>query len=232
MSSGKERKFLSSKPSLPSPHYTLEDAWKQYGNEFNSPEEFIEHVATEIKLCNDDIQHFAQNYFYVISVDRGREVIQLYNCQKTIIQNLVDNRFNAIVASRQIGKTTIVTIYALWQACFNKDQNIFVLANKEDTAKMILDRIRLAYEEIPNWLKPAVVEFSKTSIKFDNGSKISTSTTSEQGIRGQAANCVDGSSIVTIRDKNTKRVFDISMEELYTILENGGEIIPIFIDPE
>lgn len=190
MSYGKERKFLASKPSLPSSHYTLEDAWKQYGSDYDSPEEFLETVGNEIKKCNDDIQHFAQNYFYVISVDRGREVIQLYDCQKTIIQNLVDNRFNAIVASRQIGKTTIVTIYALWQACFNKDQNIFVLANKEDTAKMILDRIRLAYEEIPNWLKPTVVEFSKTSIKFDNGSKISTSTTSEQGIRGQAANCI------------------------------------------
>lgn len=384
MSNSRERKFLASKPSLPSANYNLEDAWKQYGKDFESPEKFVEHVATEIKKCNDNILHFAENYFYVISVDRGREVIQLYDCQKTIIQNLVDNRFNAIVASRQIGKaldidtdiptpngfikmgdlkdgdyvfgsdgnptkvikawdvmynrtcyevifdngekiiadedhnwftqiinekegktrttneilkslyfenkpnhkillshskeyrslsnnndnfrtiieinkvesrpvrcitveaedhlflcgksyiptsnTTLVTIYALWQACFNKDQNIFVLANKEDTAKMILERIRLAYEEIPNWLKPTVVEFSKTSIKFDNGSKISTSTTSSQGIRGQAANCVDGSSIVTIRDKNTGRVFDISMEELYSILEKDGDILPIFIE--
>lgn len=126
--------------------------------------------------------------------------------------------------------TTLVTIYSLWLACFNKDQSIFVLANKEETAKMILARIKLAYEEIPNWLKPGVIDFSKTNIKFDNGSAISTSTTSSNGIRGQSANCVDGTSLVTLRDKTTGNIFEISMEELYSILERDGDIFPIFIE--
>lgn len=121
--------------------------------------------------------------------------------------------------------STMLTIFALWLASFNKDQNIFILANKEETAKMLLDRVRMAYEEMPNWIKPPIKELNKTALVFENGSAIRTSTTSSQGIRGQAVSCVDGSSVVTIRDKDNGNVFDISTKELAEILERDGEIL-------
>lgn len=190
MNQAASRKYLAGKKTLPSPNYSLEDSWEDHKNDFESPEKFLEHVVSEMNKCSNDILHFAENYFYIVNVDEGRKPIELYDCQKTVLLNLVNNRFNVVAASRQVGKTTVTTIYVLWQALFKKDQNIFVLANKEETAKMILERIRMAYEEIPNWLKSPAIDFSKTAIKLSNGSKISTSTTSEQGIRGQSANCI------------------------------------------
>ncbi len=128
--------------------------------------------------------------------------------------------------------TTLITIFALWLALFNTDQNIFILANKEDTAKMILSRVQLAYEEMPNWIKSPIKEFTKTRLKFENDSLIQTAATSEQGIRGQSCNCVDGDSVVTLRDKNNGNVFDISMKELTNILENNGELLTLKIIEE
>jgi hypothetical protein len=69
---------------------------------------------------------------------------------------------------------------------FNKDFTIAVLANKEDMAKEILERIKLAYQELPNWLKSGVWEFTKEIIKLTNGSKIEVSTTSADAVRGKS----------------------------------------------
>ena len=84
--------------------------------------------------------------------------------------------------------TTLMTIYSLWHACFNSDQRILVVANKEDTAKEIFSRIRMAYEELPNYLKPGVVEYGKESMKLTNGSVIGISTTTGTAARGQSIN--------------------------------------------
>ena len=99
-----------------------------------------------------------------------------------------DNRFFILLASRQIGKTTMMTIYALWIACFNEDQRILIVANKEGTALEIMSRIRLAYEELPNWLKPGVKEYGKTSVTLANGTRIGISTTTGTAARGQSVN--------------------------------------------
>ena len=106
------------------------------------------------------------------------------------MRSLRDNRFNIVLASRQVGKTTMMTIYALWVACFLEDQRILVVANKEQTAINIFKRIRLAYEQLPNWLKPGVIEYGKTSMTLSNGSSIGISTTSSDAGRGDSCNCL------------------------------------------
>lgn len=86
--------------------------------------------------------------------------------------------------------TTLLTIYSLWLACFNSDQRILVVANKEGTALEIMQRIRMAYEELPNWLKPSVERYGQTSIELVNGSRIGISTTTGTAARGQSVNCL------------------------------------------
>jgi hypothetical protein len=81
-----------------------------------------------------------------------------------------------------------MTVLALHEACFKNDKNIIVVANKEDTAKNIFKRIKMAYEELPNWLKPGVKNWGQTSVEFANGSVIKISTTTGAAARGEAVN--------------------------------------------
>lgn len=82
--------------------------------------------------------------------------------------------------------TTCLTILALWFTCFHDYKNTVIVANKEDTAKMIFKRVKLAYQELPTWLKPAVVTWGQESSEFANGSLIGISTTTGSAARGQA----------------------------------------------
>ena len=145
-------------------------------------------MVASLKKCKKNLLHFAENFFTIVNLDRGKERIQLFPCQKKVLRSLRDNRFNIVLASRQIGKTTLMTIYALWIACFQEDQRILVVANKEQTAINIFKRIRLAYEQLPNWIKPGVLEYGKTAMTLSNGSSIGISTTSSDAGRGDSCN--------------------------------------------
>ena len=82
--------------------------------------------------------------------------------------------------------TTTNTIYILWYLLFKKDKSVAILANKASTSRSILGRIQLAFELLPNWMKPTVEEWNKGSGKFGNGNSVIAAATSSASIRGES----------------------------------------------
>lgn len=120
----------------------------------------------------------------------------------------VDSEDSLYLAGKQLiptHNTTITTIYALWNTCFYDDQRVIIVANKESTAINIFKRIRMAYEMLPNYLKPGVKEYGKTGVTFANGSSIGISTTTSTAARGDSASilCITGDTMLTLLDKKT-----------------------------
>jgi hypothetical protein len=170
-----ENKFYLGNENLP----TAESVF-----DYSEHPEWVEDIAKSRK----NILHFAENFFFITNLDEGKMKIKLHSYQKRILRSLRDSRFVCLLASRQVGKTTLMTIYALWIACFFEDQRILVVANKEQTAINIFKRIRMAYEKLPNYLKPGAVEYGKTAMSLGNGSSIGISTTSSDAGRGDSCN--------------------------------------------
>lgn len=172
-----KKEFYLGNTSLPTPEATYD---------YSDHPEWVEDIAQ----CKKNILYFAENFFYITNLDDGKIKIKLRPFQKRILRSLRDNRFVCLLASRQIGKTTLMTIYALWVACFTEDQRILIVANKEQTAINIFKRVRMAYEKLPNYLKPGAIEYGKTSMTLGNGSSIGISTTSSDAGRGDSCNCL------------------------------------------
>jgi Terminase large subunit, T4likevirus-type, N-terminal len=145
-------------------------------------------MIEEIKTCNKKILHFAENYFFITTLDEGKQKIELRKYQKRLLKAFANNRFNVVLSSRQSGKTTTITIYALWMVCFQNDKRITIVANKEDTAKEIFARIKMAFEQLPIWMKPSVKSWRKDGFQLENDSAITVSSTSSAGPRGSSSN--------------------------------------------
>jgi hypothetical protein len=145
-------------------------------------------LIEEFEKCAKNILHFAENYFFINTIDDGKKKIELYKYQKKLLRAFRDNRFNIILSSRQSGKTTTITIYALWMVCFQADKRITIVANKESTAKEIFSRIRMSFEELPVWMKPSVKSWRKDGFQLGNDSEIKVSTSSSSGPRGSTSN--------------------------------------------
>jgi hypothetical protein len=171
---------------------------------------FVEHEYTveqvqELGKCAEDIWHFLK-YIKIVHPDRGRIRFAPYDYQKKILRMFQKFRFICGLWSRQSGKSTTVAIYALWFSIFNADKTIGIASNKQNSAVDILNRIKLMYEELPDWIKPGVREYSKTFITFDNGSRIIVSATSEDAFRGRTLNLLIMDEFAFVR-KNIAEAF-------------------------
>jgi hypothetical protein len=110
----------------------------------------------------------------------------LYDYQREIIEKITNNRRAVVVTSRQAGKTTTAVAVILQFILFNEYKTVALLANKGDSAREILDRIKIAYEALPTWMQQGVVEWNKGSVQFENGCKIIAASTSSSAIRGKS----------------------------------------------
>lgn len=142
----------------------------------------------EIKRCMADPVYFIETYYQIITLDHGLVPIRPYNFQKRMIRAATQNRFVIAKIGRQFGKTTIAAAILLWHALFTPKYSIAILANKADQAQEILERIQLAYENLPLWLQKGVRVWNKRSLTLENRSKIFTAATSASGIRGRSVN--------------------------------------------
>lgn len=147
---------------------------------------------SEYIKCKEDIIYFAENYFYIVSVDKGKMLIPLREYQKRILKAFVEpqegKRHCALLSSRQIGKSTISTIYLLWFALFNRDKLIAIVADKEKTSKNILSRIKTAYKKLPLWLQQGIKPdgWNAKSISLENGSTMIISSTTGTALTGES----------------------------------------------
>jgi len=80
--------------------------------------------------------------------------------------------------------------YILHYILFNDNMNVAILANKAATARDILGRLQLAYENLPKWLQQGVVSWNKGSVDLENGSRVVASSTSSSAVRGGSYNMI------------------------------------------
>ena len=71
-----EHKFYLGNKNLPRPD--LQQEW--------TPQ-----MIKELKKCKKNILYFAENFFHIVNLDRGREKISLFKCQKRVLRTLRDN---------------------------------------------------------------------------------------------------------------------------------------------
>lgn len=147
--------------------------------------EYTQEMITELRKCKDDIMYFLK-YVKIVTIDKGRVPFVPYPFQIEMLELFQENRLVISTICRQSGKTTICAIYALWYALFHEDKYVGIASNKAASAKDILSRIKLIYEELPDWLKCGVDNYAVMSIKFENGSEIVSVATSPDAFRGRS----------------------------------------------
>ena len=144
----------------------------------------------EFLKCKENPVYFAKNYLKIVSLDHGLVPFNLYPFQEKLIQNFHKHRFNICKMPRQTGKSSTTVAYLLHYALFNDNVNIAILANKASTARDLLQRLQLAYENLPKWMQQGVLQWNRGSLELENGSKIMAASTSASAVRGGSYNII------------------------------------------
>ena len=173
--------------------------------------------AKEIVKCGKDPVHFINKYAKIQHPTRGTIPFDTYDFQDECVRAYIDNRFNIIVKSRQLGLSTVSAIYAVWLAIFYRDKNILVIATKLAVAQNFIRKVKVALDALPKWLvMPAVSERTKTHVAFTNGSQVKAIPTSDDAGRSEAL------SLLIVDEAAFVRNFDELWMGLYSTLSTGG----------
>jgi len=156
----------------------------------NVQQTWTKEEVEEYAKCMKDPLYFIQTYIRIVSLDEGLVPFKLYDFQKEMVGTFHNNRFTICKLPRQSGKSTTIIAYLLHYVLFNPTVNVAILANKAATARDLLGRLQLAYENLPKWLQQGVMTWNKGSLELENGSKILASSTSASAVRGGSYNII------------------------------------------
>ena len=147
-------------------------------------EKFTPHQIQELAKCTMDPQYFIETYVWIQHPVKGRMQFDLFDFQRGLLDAYHNHRYSIALISRQMGKSTAAAAYLLWYAMFVPDQTILIAAHKYSGAQEIMQRIRFAYELLPDFVRAGVTAYNKGSLEFDNGSRIIAQATTENTGRG------------------------------------------------
>ena len=122
---------------------------------------------------------------------------------------------------RQTGKSTTAAGYLLWYAMFVPDSTILVAAHKYLGSQEIMQRIRYGYESVPDFIRAGVTNYNKGSIDFDNGSRIVSTTTTENTGRGMSISLLYLDEFAFVRPSIAKEFWT----SISPTLATGGKCI-------
>ena len=151
---------------------------------------FTPKQVQEFIKCSKDPIYFIRKYIKIVSLDEGVIPFNMYDFQEEMVTKFHENRFNIAKLPRQSGKSTVVTSYLLWYVIFNPNVNVAILANKAPTAREMLGRLQLSYENLPKWMQQGIIGWNKGSVELENGSRLLASSTSASAVRGMSFNII------------------------------------------
>ena len=187
-------------------------------------ETFTESQIRALAMCMDPdtgCQHFLSNYFYIQHPTKGKMLYQPFDYQKRLIDTYNNHRFSISLLPRQTGKSTSAAGYLLWYAMFVPDSTILVAAHKYAGAQEIMQRVRYAYESVPNHIRAGVTSYNKGSIDFDNGSRIVAMTTTENTGRGMSISLLYADEFAFVRPTIAREFWT----SISPTLSTGGKAI-------
>lgn len=133
-----------------------------------------EELKAEFQKCKRDKAYFISNYVKVEHQLLGLVPFELFDFQRRIIDNLDKNRFNILRKFRQAGCTTIACAYALHILVFERNKTIAILSIGDTESTEVLTRIKIMYDELPSFLKPAIKKGgdNKHTLELVTGCKV------------------------------------------------------------
>jgi hypothetical protein len=157
----------------------------------NLPFEYTPEEWSELKRCKEDILYFAYNYC-TIQTSYGAMLIKdaggLRDFQEQILVSFQSNKYNILMASRQIGKSVTSAIFILWFSLFHAEKTSLIVADNFTTTKELLDKFKITLEGLPFFMKPGIKLINSGNIKFDNDSRVVARTTTKKSGIGLSVN--------------------------------------------
>ena len=178
-----------------------------------------EFISIELRKCRQDFAYFCSTYVTIQHPKLGFIKFNLYDYQERIFKDFQDERFNIIKKPRQMGLSTLVSIYVLWSAMFNPAKEIMIISIGARESKEFLKHIKVAHDRLPQWLGGSLEQDNKSTMVFDNHSRIQSIPSPRYAARSFSA------SLLVIDEAAFIQNIHSLWTSAFPILSTGGKSI-------
>ena len=185
---------------------------------------FTDEQLAEFVACADPVtgpEYFMDHFFHIQHPTKGKMLYHPFEYQKRLIDTYHNYRFSISMMPRQTGKSTSAAGYLLWMAMFRPDSTILIAAHKYTGSQEIMQRIRYAYELCPDHIRAGVTSYNKGNLDFENGSRIVSTTTTENTGRGMSITLLYADEFAFVRPGIAKEFWT----SISPTLATGGKAI-------
>jgi hypothetical protein len=136
----------------------------------------------EVKAKLGDPIWRLDNLYYITDTGGRRVRFRLNWAQRRLLRDMWF--LNVILKARQLGMTTFIQIFILDRCLFNSNVRAGVIAhNKEDALVFFRDKIKFAYDNLPEWLKAErrAIKNDAGELLLSNNSSIRVGTSMRSG---------------------------------------------------
>ena len=150
-------------------------------------------VAKEVLRCKNDFYYFCKKYLRIVDKNNTVVPLNLNAAQIEINEALDQNNFVKILKGRQFGSTTYIAARFFWEALFNENIRVAVVAHSAKAVGSIFSIYQFYYDNLPPFLKLKRVKSSANEMAFETGSFIRIGTANSQNFRGSTYKLIHAS---------------------------------------
>lgn len=176
-------------------------------------------VLAEVQRCKEDFFYFANTYLKIIDKDDKLVPLKLNYAQNLIHQEIEKNGFISILKARQLGSSTYIAARFFWEALFNVNMRVAVVAHTHAAVRNIYSIYQRFYANLPKFLQLETTAASANELAFITGSSIKIGTANSQNFRGSTYSRIHASEAAFWDDMNT------TIQSLFQTASNNPVII-------
>jgi len=106
--------------------------------------------------------------------------IKKYSFKVSMYDVTVDSKEHTFYSNDIIShNTTTIAAFFSWYLCFHNDRNLAILANKQDTAFEIVNKVKDVFKGLPFFLKPGIISIGAGAMRLDNGCFLTSQATTK-----------------------------------------------------
>jgi len=186
----------------------------------------------EWRRCAESAAYFLETYGWIITKDGNVARWVLWPKQRELLTDLQAGVSIVAFKARQLGATTVLINYDLWQVLFRDAKRIYFVSDSEEKGKEAMAKMAATFDRLPSWMKEraaskAKVETSRRKDRKEGSLGISFGL-SELKVLTSTPNSVAGVSGDIVLDefgrhRDQKRILDNAIPAFL----GGGQLVII-----
>lgn len=136
-------------------------------------------------------EHFCSEYVYIRFPGKGKIPFKLRDAQRDTVRLWLSGKYTVALKARQIGFSTLISIYCFWLTFFYRDRVVILISRTERDSQKLLQHAKYAFKFLPQWMKmyhrAPQVKMNQTLIEFSHESIMESLPSAADPARGNTA---------------------------------------------